>query len=757
MAQQIMKAQNSMVIVPKGRSVTLAWRRLLAWSLEVSLVAMGAVLPWAAGQYVLMAETSAIYPNEEISENRSVQDSFDSDRATLNPLVNYAQNGWAWIAQIPPYQLHRTVPKLTNIFWSVALMVPVAVAGGQLVQLWVTGRTWPKRWLGVQVISMTGQPLGLYQVVIREVVRWGIPLLVIGGGTLLTSVSFGVWTPLAIGLLALAQGGTVLTSTKRALHDRIAKTQVVMVSANYLPVSSETLLYSLPLNGAISPQDSGLQDSSAIRLYGEIADDEDEWWLTEADGNLTSLVLPPRSIQDGGSLVLPTHRSVGKVGWWLAVGVVLAGVVGFGVGRIFQAPVRRQAENDTFLRMAEALMTRTQAGGDYNAAILMLAQVDDPRTVQYLTDLLSQVSQPETLATIQQALVSQGLESLPPLLALSHVLEHDLQQTLDVDTRYVLLEQRHVVQGAIAKLLTVHSDELTGIRLDRVNLGRYQDTDRAFRLIQPGLLAAGTSWQGANLNQANLARASFFDKGADGKADSYDDIISDLSGVTLVAARLEHSNLQGAQLADANLRRADLRDANLAYGNLDRAQLTNARLMQVNAPQSRWQGSNLVGADLTQAIFNGADLSQARLNRIEAAHSSWRKATLTQSDWVEANLIGADFEQANLNGADFQGAQLDSVNFAQADLRQANLQDADLRQITLTSANLTGADLAGAIFDDGTSVTGSFITPNTQLSTANRFQGVNFSRVRNLDGRQLNYICAQGGLHPSCQKLLNVE
>jgi uncharacterized protein YjbI with pentapeptide repeats len=110
-----------------------------------------------------------------------------------------------------------------------------------------------------------------------------------------------------------------------------------------------------------------------------------------------------------------------------------------------------------------------------------------------------------------------------------------------------------------------------------------------------------------------------------------------------------------------------------------------------------------------------------------------------------------------LVGADFQGAQLDGVDFTQADLRQANLRDADLRQVTLTGGNLTDADFAGAMFDDGTHISGSFITPSAQLNAENHLKGVNFSRVRNLDGRQLNYICAQGGIHPTCQKLLDVE
>ncbi|MDV3347550.1 pentapeptide repeat-containing protein [Leptothoe sp. LEGE 181152] len=767
MTQQTMKAQNSIVLVPKLRSATLVGRRLVAWSLEVSLVAMSALVPWGAGHYVLMDRN--MLPIEGSVEESFMPPAADSGalRVELNLLVKHAQQGWAWIAQIPPHRLHRTVPRLTNILWTVALIAPVITAGGQLVQLRLTGRTWPKQWLGIQVISITGGSLTLLQVVTRELVRWGLPMVIVVGGTLLTGVSAAPWMLFIVILLAMAEGGTTLALDKRAWHDRVAKTRVTKSHAGYLPISGESLLYSLPMGDyTSSSQSNGIENNgvvgngmvnSAIQLYGETAND-DEWWLTEDAGDLTSLVLPPRSEQSGGSLVLlpPSQLLSGKRAWWLwSSGMVLACLAGFSVGRVGQSS-QIQAESDAFLQTAQALMDKTQAeGADYDAAILMLAQVDDPRTAQYLTDLLSQTSRPTTLATVQQALISQGLESLPPLLSLGRVLENDLQQSLDTETRSLRLEQRHMVQGAIAKILTVHSDELDGIRLDRVNLGKYHDSERSFRLIQPGLLAAGTSWQNANLSQANLARASFFDEGPDGKADSYDDIISDLSGINLSGARLEHANLQGAQLSSANFRRADLRDVNLAYGNLEGAQLTNAQLMHVNAPDSQWQGSNLVGADMTQGTLDGADLSRARLNRLEAAHSSWTKAILPQSDWVGANLIGANFEQANLVGADFHGAQLDGVNFERADLRQANLRDADLRQARLTGVNLADADLAGAIFDDGTRVTGSFITPNAQLNTANSLQGVNFSRVRNIDVRQLNYICVQGGIHPSCQKLMD--
>ncbi len=758
-----------MVLVPKKRSAWLGCRRLAAWSLEVGLVAMGAVLPWGAGQYVLM-NTQVPPIAEEIAEDTSTQQTSAINQVDslvpLNPLASSAQEGWARIAQIPPHQLHRTVPYATNILWTMALIAPVVIAGGQLVQMSQTGKTWPKRWLGIRVLSTASGQLKLQQVVLRELGRWGLPLIVVGGVSLATNFSLGLLTPAMVGLLAMAEGATGASASKRSWHDRLAKTQVELATAGYLPMDTtmaneppwiaspargESLVYSPPWSNALSSQGSG-----AVQLYGETANDDD-WWLMEAEGNLTSIVLAPRTLpakqNGGGSLVVTSKPAKSEKRPWLLLtcGMVAACGAGFGLGRVTQSPAKAQAEDDIFLQTAQALLAQTQSGGDYSAAILMLGQVDDPRTAHYLTDLLSQTSQPETLATIQQALVSQGLDSLSPLLALSRALENDLNQPLDTDTRNSRLEQRHVVQSAIAKLLAIHSNELVGTSLDRINLGQYHDSDRAFRLIQPGLLAAGTSWQGANLSQANLAGASFFDVGADGRADSYDDRISDFSGSTLVATSLEDANLQGAQLTNANLRRADLKDANLAYGNLERSQLTNAQLIHVNAPQSHWQGSNLVGADLTQAVFNRADFTQARLNRIEAAHSSWTQATLTQSDWVGANLINADFSQTVLTRANFQGANLDSVNFSQADLRQANLRETDLRQAQLTGVNLADADLAGAIFHDGTSINNSFITPNAQLSSANHLRGVNFSRARNLDSRQLNYICAQGGIHPTCK------
>ncbi|MEM9808465.1 MAG: pentapeptide repeat-containing protein, partial [Cyanobacteria bacterium P01_D01_bin.56] len=566
-----------------------------------------------------------------------------------------------------------------------------------------------------------------------------------------------IWTPAVVGLLALVEGISAIAPDNRAWHDRIARTRVaIAVPEAPTPVETKGVSHSDLSITRMTGNSTLLEQDSQLRLYGENPD-EDDWWLTEAAGNLTSLVLAPRAdiVQSSppGKITLFKSSFPKRWLWWiLTSGLLLAGGIGFGVGRATRLSASTQTGEDVFLETAQKLIDSEQE--DNRAAILMLAQADDPRTVHYLADLLSQTNQPETLTTLQQTLISKGLESIPSLSALSRGLASDLQQPLDEDIRQIRLAQRHVVQGAIAKLLAVHSNELAGMNLDRVDLSLYHDEQRTFRLIQPGLLAAGTSWQRANLNQANLTRASFFDVGPDGIPNSYDDIISELSGVELENASLEETNLQGAQLDSANLRQADLTHANLAYGNFEQAQLSNARLMHVNAAKSRWQGSNLVGADLTQAIFDEADVRQARLSRIDASHSHWLQADLAQSYWVGANLMGADFTHADLTSANFQGANLDGVSFNQANLRQANLRDTDLRHVNLLGATLTDADLAGAILDDGGSLSGSFITPNAQLNAAQYLQGVNFSRVRNLDNRQLNYICAQGGIHPACKKEL---
>ena len=109
---------------------------------------------------------------------------------------------------------------------------------------------------------------------------------------------------------------------------------------------------------------------------------------------------------------------------------------------------------------------------------------------------------------------------------------------------------------------------------------------------------------------------------------------------------------------------------------------------------------NIVGADLTGAVFSNADLdgivlSQLKLNNAQfARYATLKNADLYDSDFYEADLTNADLRNANLGHSNPIGANLSGV-----DLSGANLSNADLVGADLTGATLTGVDLKGAIYN----------------------------------------------------------
>ncbi|MEM9806841.1 MAG: RDD family protein, partial [Cyanobacteria bacterium P01_D01_bin.56] len=264
-----MNARNSMVIVPKAKPFALASRRFVAWGLEVGLVVMGAAIPWSLGNYVLTAEKKAAPVVE--TENLSTNDEFSQiNLIPLNPVLETVQRGWARMAQIPPHQLYRQVPRWTDILWTVAFVLPIGVAGGQLMQLSRSGSTGPKRWLGVQVFSMVGGTLLLRQVVARELLRWGVPVGLVGGAVLITGASFGIWTPAVVGLLALVEGISAISPDNRAWHDRIARTRVaIAVPEAPTPVEPKGVSHGDLSITRMTGNSTLLEQDSQLRLYGE--------------------------------------------------------------------------------------------------------------------------------------------------------------------------------------------------------------------------------------------------------------------------------------------------------------------------------------------------------------------------------------------------------------------------------------------------------------------------------------------------------
>ena len=78
------------------------------------------------------------------------------------------------------------------------------------------------------------------------------------------------------------------------------------------------------------------------------------------------------------------------------------------------------------------------------------------------------------------------------------------------------------------------------------------------------------------------------------------------------------------------------------------------------------------------------------------------KDTVIEAIKNGTNLSGANLSDANLSGADLRDANLRYANLSGADLRYANLSGADLRGANLSDANLSGANLSDAHLGEGT-------------------------------------------------------
>ncbi|MEL7502791.1 MAG: pentapeptide repeat-containing protein [Cyanobacteria bacterium J06554_6] len=708
-------------------TVRLGVRRLGAWLAEAGLLAMTGLVPFGLGLAATRTSMTTV---------------------PLNPLLNNTQTQVANLLRLPKSSLRSTVPPLTNLLWTLGLIAPVGVGIWQEIQLSKTGQTLPKRWLRLRVVDHQGQPLGGSQLLIREGTRWGLPLAFTYAVGAASGVMLGPWLPVVVGIGYLGLGATAAFNRQRQpWYDRLARTQVVGIGAGDI---SQT--YQVAPEDIFEPARRALPPVSL--LYGADADIDEAIFVGGDDGGLSSLVLSPvgQSLQtvppvNQRRLPLKTLSLVGLGG--LVVGSV------WGTQTYIQAQVDQRIggwqSDKQFLSAVQTLIAAPENTTEYQAAILALAQISDPRAVDYLADLLTQTRSPEVLDTLQQALVGHGVSALPALRQLSQILASDLDMSAG-DPDSTLRRQQQAVQQAITKILLLNDGNLVGARFDKVDLSYQPDAPAPFRLRVTEIDAAGTHWRGARLAHANFSGTRFSHAGTDGQIGTLDDLTSDFSGADLKGANLSQTNLRAAQLVRTSLLRADLSRSDVSQADLSHSNLSSARLLEANMGRSRLVESKLVGADLTRADFSRADLPRAQLNQVEAAETQWNQADLTETQWRDADLSGANFANADLTRASLLGSRLKQADLSGANLQGANLREADLEGATLTGANLEGTDFMGTRFSgDAAIASNSFITQTQEVETGNRLRGVNFSRAVNLSGQQLNYICAQGGIHPACR------
>lgn len=713
----------------------LATRRCAASLVEVSLVVASALVPYSIG---LVAKSQ-----------------WASDSVPLNPMLATTEEAVAKTLGIPRRESNQLVAPLTNLFWCGALIAPVVVGGWQLYLLGKKGKTHPKHWFGVQVVTASEDTPGLFRAVVREGVgRWGLP---VGTAYLIWRYS-GAFPDLGIllglaGVMLLGEVAVAIFHTqRRTLHDHIAGTYVVDAAEAWMPYVEHS--------ASSHPYKQG--NPVRLEVQNSWADfDEEAEVYSRRHATVTTIVLTSQQSSRWQSLNL-WQWMLQHPGTTLLIVVTasMISVLGTFVGT--QIYIQSQANwrdaknqnNKVFLALVSQLSrTSPNALEERRSAILALARLEDSRAVPFLVDLLGQEKMPALIEATQQALVSTGPESLPALQRLNLSLRKDeaLRQGSKAQEQQLIALRIYATQRAIAKILALYSSQIHNADLSRVDLGRVTAGPAQFTLVLDKADLSGIQFKGTIMTRSSLRGTHFYGLGEDGRLDTFDDWIADLSGADLKEANLTGAILTHVTMNRTNLIRATLNRADLSETQLVGANLSSAKLIGADLSQAILENASLTGADLGDANLTQATLTGARLGKVSAVGTQLSFADLSQSDWQGAEMTGANFKNANLKNANLSSTNLVGANFSQAQLQNAKLRNADLSSADLRGAKVAGVDFQGTIFAAPKRVeSDQFIQGPPSAASSARLKGVDFSQAKNLNAKQIDQICSQGGRHPQC-------
>ncbi|XP_033220598.1 BTB/POZ domain-containing protein KCTD9 isoform X3 [Belonocnema kinseyi] len=138
---------------------------------------------------------------------------------------------------------------------------------------------------------------------------------------------------------------------------------------------------------------------------------------------------------------------------------------------------------------------------------------------------------------------------------------------------------------------------------------------------------------------------------------------------------------QGVNLVGADLSRLDLRNINFKYANLHGCSL---------------EGANLSGCCLERADLSSANLEGAHLVCVKMLCANLEAANLHSCNFEDPGGLSAIMEGVNLKGANLEGSNMAAVNLRVATLKNAILKNCDLRSACLAGADLQSCDLSGS-------------------------------------------------------------
>ncbi|MEC4811778.1 MAG: pentapeptide repeat-containing protein [Scytonema sp. PMC 1069.18] len=694
------------------KSLPLTTRRIAAWAVEFTLVVASGLVPYGIGAY---------------ANSRS-----DLDRVTLNPILVETERAIARPLALPISYGTRNVAWPTNFLWTVAVLVPLTLSGWQLYLLAKTGSTIPKRWFAIRVVSPEGRSPGFGPVLVREGIgRWAIPMSVT---YILWRYSFlfpniAAFTTLAIAALLLEGTGFPWQQDRRALHDRLAGTYTIDANKPFVPLAPKE-------NKQPQPQ----------------------WTDGDEEAAIASVVITPEQPRHPDKVwewmrQNPSQTLVGIA--LISMSAVLATLIGTQVyiQNLQNQRATEQRNSEQFITLRKQLSRDSGASQEERRnAILALGTLNDPQATRYLVDLLVKETNPALVDTIQQALVGIGLKALPDLKRTNQFLMSDRQDgsVNQSQASGARVKQLQSNQQAINKILAAYSGQVDGLDLSNVNLGPTGNND-SFNLELEKADLWGIKFRAANLSSGNFKGSRFRGAGEDGRWDTFDDAITDLSLVRMTQANLTEANLSRVLLVRTDLSRATLNKANLSNARLSGANLSSAQLMGADLSGAVLQNASLTGADLGDAKLTEVDMYAARLGRVIAIGAQLSFANLMKTDWQGADLTGAYLDRANLSDANLSATRLTGAILRSANLVNANLRNSDLSLVDFRGANLKGADFQGAILSPSKQdPTDQFVQTPSLGTQSSLVDGVDFTEVKNLDPKQIAYICTQGGIHRSC-------
>ncbi|NMF64737.1 pentapeptide repeat-containing protein [Brasilonema octagenarum] len=697
----------------KTNSLPLATRRIAAWAVEITLVVASGLVPFGIGAY---------------ANSRS-----DLDRVPLNPLLVQTERAIASPLALPISYGTRNVASPTNLLWTIALLAPLTVSGAQLYLLAKTGATPAKHRFGIKVVNAEGKPPGFKAVLVREGLgRWGLPMSVayfLWRNSFLFP-SLGGFASLAVIMLVLEAKGLPWQQDRRALHNTLAGT------------------YTVDDSTPLTVQSQG--DGQGSQSFESEKDEED----AIASIVITQELPRQQSKQRQGIPQNPNYTVVGVAFFCMSAALAILVGTQIYVKILRNQQVTEQSNNQQFLALIKDLNPNSTATNNQRQkAILAMGTLNDAQSTQYLVDLLSKETDPILLQTIQQALVNVGPNAIPNLKRMNQFLTGELEPVKGSKALppEVLEKQLQANQYAISKILAVYNGQTNGLDLSNVSLSQNGSEQSYFNLVLDKKDLWGIKFKSANLSFGSFKGSRFRGVGEDGRWDTYDDWIADLSQARMRQANLTEANLSRVLMVRTDLSRAILNKANLSNARLTAANLSSAQLEGADLEGAVLENVSLTGADLSDAQLKDADLYAARLGRVIAVGTQFSFANLTKTDWQGADLTGAYFDHANLKDANLNATRLTKAILRSANMENANLRNADLSFADLQGANLAGADFQGAILTSSKqNQTEQFVqTPALGVQSA-VVEGVDFSKVKNLDPKQIAYICTQGGIHPRC-------